>query len=135
MKEINISVSGLDIDSKAASHIATCIARLQEAEPVIVAWHDRPAKRMSPIIEGADIHTRWRDYGQSHGGDVLISINGDYDFIFADASAYQGEGPGPFVTVRDKQGNEYLCLVGALKDPNNPSEQACYKLSELDFGA
>jgi uncharacterized protein DUF5619 len=132
MKEVNVGVSGLDVDYKVASVIANAIAQQQlDHEAVVVAWHDRARSRMSPVIEGADIHTRWRDYGESHGGSLKIGVNGDYDFIFASSDEYEkAEGPGPYVTVRDKQGNEYLCVLSALKDPSNPSEAACYKMEE-----
>lgn len=85
----------------------------------MVAWHDKQASRMSPVIEGGDINTRWHDYGESHGGKLAVDINGDFDFIFTDAR------------LRDQAGNEYLCQINALRNPKQPNEEACVKLEGL----
>lgn len=132
MKDINISLSGMDVDYKTARAIANALANEWNGhEPVVVAWHDKTAARMSPAIEGADIHTRWHDYGESHGGKLEISVNGEFDFIFADSSDFETLGPTPLVNLRDTLGNEYLCQISALRDPKHPSEEACVRLEGL----
>lgn len=132
MKDINVSLSGMDIDYKMASRIAATIAKeLNHGEPVMVAWHDRMTSRMSPVIEGGDVHTRWHDYGESHGGKLEVDVNGDFDFIFADSGSFETLGPSPLVNLRDQAGNEYLCQIDALRDPKHPSEEACVKLEGL----
>ena len=133
MKEVHINYTGTSLDYKVASRLAASLAAdtLHVEEPVMVAWHDKQASRMSPVIEGGDINTRWHDYGESHGGKLAVDINGDYDFIFTDASGFTTLGPSPLVNLRDKAGNEYLCQISALRDPKHPDEEACVKLEGL----
>jgi len=132
MREAHINYSGTDLDYKKASLVAASIANSDAdiAEPAVIAWHDKKASRMSPVIEGGDINTRWHDYGESHGGKLEVDINGEYDFIFADASAFEHYGPSPYVSLHDKKGNEYLCQINALRDPHNPSQEACVVLDD-----
>ena len=130
MQQLSVNVQGVELDYEQANKIARSVAELFDEEPAVVAWHDGVHAKMSPVIEGADVQTRWHDYGESHGGNVAVTVNGDYDFIFADSSQYEEESPSPFVSVHDAQGNEYLCLTENLKDPTNPQENACYKLDD-----
>ena len=132
MKTAHIDYSGMDLDFKVASGLAASLVAKDPdiADPVMVAWHDKKASRMSPVVEGADINTRWHDYGESHCGKLEVDINGEYDFIFADSSAYEPYGPSPYVNLHDKQGNEYLCQINALRDPHNPSQEACVPLDD-----
>lgn len=68
MRDINVNLSGVDMNYKMASQIARAIAHeVNGKEPIVVAWHDKAQSRMSPAIEGGDINTRWHDYGESHG--------------------------------------------------------------------
>ena len=132
MKDINVTLSGVDMSYKMASLIAHTIAQeINGKEPIVVAWHDKPQSRMSPVIEGADIHTRWHDYGESHGGKLEVDVNGDYDFIFSDAGEYESGFPSPYVSVHDAQGQEFLCQINALKDPKKPGEDACVKIGDV----
>lgn len=131
MKQVHLNISGIDLDYRSASVIAQSIAGLSEKEPTVIAWNDVRRHRMSPVIEGAD-ERRWREYGESHGGDVSVSVNGDFDFIFADAGSFEKLGSSPYVSVHDKQGHEYLCLAPALRDPANPKEGACFPIDETD---
>lgn len=133
MKEVHINYSGTNLSYKVASGLAASFAasELGIGEPVMVAWHDKKSSRMSPVIEGGDINTRWHDYGESHGGKLEVDINGDFDFVFADSSGFEVLGPSPLVNLRDKAGNEYLCQINALRDPKHPNEEACVKLEGL----
>jgi hypothetical protein len=99
-------------------------------EPVLVAWYDRRDARMSPVIEGADLRTRWHDYGASHGGKLEIDVAGDYAFIYADSSAFDPYEACPYANLHDAQGNEFLCQIGLLGDPRVPTKQACVALDE-----
>lgn len=129
MRDINVNVSGVDVSYELARRVAATVAGATDGqEPIMVAWHDKPHSRMSPAIEGGDIHTRWHDYGESHGGKLQVDINGDYDFIFADASSYESLGPSPLINVHDQAGNEYLCAINALRDPKHPTEEACVRM-------
>lgn len=132
MKQAHISYTGMDLDYKKANVLAASLADSDDdiIEPVMVAWHDKKASRMSPVVEGGDINTRWHDYGESHGGQLEIDVNGEYDFIFADSSAFEPYGPSPYINLHDKSGNEYLCQINALRDPHNPSQEACVPLDD-----
>lgn len=128
MKHIELTIRGLPVDYQIANAIARSVARQLESDPTLVAWHDGPEGRMSPVIEGADVQSRWQDYGESHGGDFAVSVNGDYDFIFADSSRYETLENSPYVALRDSRGHEFLCLAEHLRDPKNPRNEACFPL-------
>ena len=132
MKASHINYSDLQLDYKRASMLATALARTDTdlVDPVMVAWHDKKSSRMSPVIEGGDINTRWRDYGESHGGKLEVDVNDEYDFIFADSSAFEPYGPSPLINLHDNRGNEYLCQINALRDPHDPSKEACVVLDD-----
>ncbi len=132
MKELHINYSGMDLDYRVASGLASSLAirGLDIAEPVMVAWHDKKTSRMSPVIAGGDINTRWHDYGESHGGKLEVDVNGEFDFIFADASAFELYGPSPYINLHDRLGHEYLCQINELRDPHDPSKEACVELDE-----
>jgi len=132
MKAAHINYSGMELDYRTASGLAASFADKDPhiVEPVMVAWHDKKASRMSPVIEGGDINTRWHDYGESHGGKLEVDVNGEFDFIFADSSAYEPYGPSPYINLHDQRGHEYLCQINALRDPHNPSQEACVELDE-----
>lgn len=134
MKEVHINYSGMDLNYKVASGLAASLAgkELDGGEPVMVAWHDRKTSRMSPLVkECGNVDTRWHDYGESHGGKLEVDVNGEYDFIFADSSAFEPYGPSPYINLFDKRGTEYLCQINALRDPRNPNEEACVPLDDL----
>lgn len=133
MRELHISYSGASLDYKGASGLAASLAAstLGVNEPVMVAWHDKKASRMSPSIIGSEVNTRWHDYGESHGGKLEVDVNGDFDFIFTDSSSFDVLGPSPLVNLHDQAGNEYLCQIDALRDPKHPTEEACVKLEGL----
>lgn len=135
MKVAHITFSGMDLDYATASSLAGSFAEKDKEilEPVLVAWHDKREARMSPAIEGADINTRWHDYGESHGGQLEVDVNGEFDFIFADASCFDKYGPSPYVNLHDQVGQEYICLTPSLRHPHNPSipsRDACVPLDE-----
>ena len=84
-------------------------------EPEVVAWIDRPAGMTSPVLEGCGGPRGWHDYGVSHGGCLEVDVAGELAFIFADSGdfdSYADCGPGPYVNLRDAQGNESICRVG-----------------------
>lgn len=135
MKAEHIKFSGQNLDFGTARGLAATLANMDcdMVEPVMVAWHDKGASRMSPAIEGADIDSRWQDYGASHSGKLAVDVNGEFDFIFADADPYQPYGPSPYVSLHDQHGKEYICLTASLRDPHNPnipSRDACVELDD-----
>ena len=135
MKAEHINYSGMNLDFRTASGLAATLANRDSdiVEPVMVAWHDKKASRMSPGIEGGDINTRWQDYGASHSGRLEVDVNGEFDFIFADSNAFEPYGPSPYVSLHDQRGKEYICLTASLRDPHNPnipSREACGELDD-----
>jgi hypothetical protein len=84
-------------------------------EPELVAWIDRTAGKTSPVLMGCAGPTGWRDYGVSHGGVLQVDVDGETSFIFAESSpfdSYEHFSPGPYINLRDAQGNESICRVG-----------------------
>ncbi len=133
MKVDHINYSGMNLDFRTACGLAATFAHGDIAEPVMVAWHDKKASRMSPAIEGGNINTRWQDYGASHSGKLEVDVNGEFDFIFADSSAFKPYGPSPYISLHDQHGKEYICLTKSLRDPHNPnipSKEACVELDD-----
>lgn len=133
MRHVNISYSGGSLDYRTASRLAAALAANDQAlhSPEVMAWHDKPGGRMSPAIAGADLNSRWHDYGESHNGELEVSVNGEYDFIFADASAFASYGPSPYVNLHDESGREYICQLTALRDRRHPDEMACMPVDEF----
>jgi len=132
MKQIHLTISPMAMDYNKAIALADAVAGDDRDIPVpmLVAWYDKQAARMSPAIAGGDLHTRWHDYGASHGGRLEVDVGGDYVFVYADSSAYEPYGPSPYVNLRDSKGNEFICQANMLKDPQMPSKDACMVVDE-----
>lgn len=135
MKVAQINHPDLGLDYRTASVLATSLADADAdiIDPVMVVWHDRKSSQMSPMLEGCVTETNWRDYGMTHGGKLEIEVNGEYDFVFADSSAFESYGPNPYINLHDLHGKEYLCNANAFRDPHNPknpSRKACTALDE-----
>ena len=132
MRQIHIDYPGTGLDYNVARALAASLAidDPEIEEPVVMAWHDKGASKMSPVIEGGDINTRWHDYGESHCGQIEINVNGQYDFVFADAAGFDGYGPSPYVNLSDDSGTKYLCQRGLLRDPHQPEKDACVALDD-----
>lgn len=134
MRQVHLSVLGMDMDFKRASALAaSCAGGDADMElPVLVAWHDKRLSKMSPAIEGADISTRWHDYGESHNGCLEIDVGGDYDFIFADSAAFGAYGSSPYINITDEKGQEYICeIISALHGGQKPDANSCIPLDEF----
>lgn len=134
MQDINLNIQGIDMSYETARSLAHSIACMMEREPILMAWHDKPHGRMGPEIPGADLNNRWRDYGRSYGGNLEISVNGEYDFIFGDSEDYSGldDGEQPYISSRDSQGNEYLCVRGGQQQSESGDD--CLQLEETTEG-
>jgi hypothetical protein len=123
----------MDLGYKVASKLATYFAHKEFGvrNPAIVAWHDRISSQKFPAeIEGCPDPTRWHVYGETHGGELEVGVNGEFDFIIADSADFEPYGPSPYINLRDQNGVEMLCQVSALHIPRNPSEEACMALDE-----
>lgn len=132
MKQVQISFQGTHLDYRTASLLAMAFAHDGQGlrDPMVVAWHDKSAARMSPDIAGADINTRWHDYGASHAGQLEVAVNGEYDFVFADAGEFPSYGPSPYANLSDRDGHEYICQISALRDRHVPEAGACVEVDE-----
>jgi len=81
-------------------------------EPELIAWIDRSTSMASPVLEGCSGPEGWHDYGVSHEGRLEVKVGSDSSFIFAESSpfdSYEHFGHGPYINIRDKQGNEMIC--------------------------
>ena len=132
MRQAHIPSSAANLNYQMAAQLAATFADddAEVIDPVLVAWYDRKAARMSPGIEGADLNTRWRDYGASHGGVLEIDVGDNYAFIYADSSLFDPFETGPYRNLHDAQGNEHLCQVNLLRNPREPAADACTALDE-----
>ena len=132
MRQAHVASDTMRIDFSRAARLAAAVADEDKEviEPVLVAWFDRRAGRMSPVIEGADLSYRWRDYGASHGGRLEVDVGDDYAFIYAESSNFDPYEACPLSNLRDEQGNEYLCQINLLDDPHQPNARACVALDE-----
>lgn len=132
MRQAHISYPATDLNYLKAARLAASLANddSEVIEPALVAWYDRKDSKMSPVIEGANLRTRWHDYGASHGGKLEIAVGDDYAFIYADSCAFDTYEACPYANLHDAQGNEYLCQLGLLDDPHVPQKKACTALDE-----
>lgn len=58
-----------------------------------------------------------RQLGMSHGGGLEVDVSDEASFIFAESSpycSYEHFGHGPYVNLRDAQGNESICRPGGI---------------------
>jgi len=132
MRQAHITYPATDLNYHIAAQLASTAANedAQVVEPMLMAWYDRKAEKMSPVIEGADLRTRWHDYGESHGGKLEIDVSGEFSFIYAESSAFDPYEASPYANLHDAEGNEYLCQIGLLKEPRVPNSEACVALDE-----
>lgn len=132
MRQLHIALPATDLNYLKAAQLAAALADkdAEVIEPVLVAWYDRKGGKMSPVIEGADLRTRWHDYGASHGGKLEIDVAGDFTFVYADASAFDPYEASPYANLRDAKGEEYLCQIGLLGGSRVPNKEACVPLDE-----
>jgi hypothetical protein len=119
MKTLNASqalgASGAHFGTARALAFSLAESDSELLEPALVAWIDRSTGKTSPVLEGCAGPNGWRDYGISHGGRLEVDVDSGTSFIFAESSpfdSYEHFGPGPYINLRDAQGNESLCRVG-----------------------
>lgn len=116
MKQVQLDAPGPHIDYHDARVIAVDYACTHAGigAPVLMVWHDKKLARFSPGIPGARTKTRWHDYGRSHAGCLVVSINGEYDFIFAEGEPFITHGVSPYINIIGADGNHFLCLRKTL---------------------
>ncbi len=107
--------SSFDSDKAFACLIAGLNTDLME--PELIAWYDSDSAMASPVLEGCSGPMGWRDYAISHGGCLEVKVGKHSTFIFAESSpydSYEHFGHGPFINIRNAQGNEMICRVGGI---------------------
>ncbi|MFC1524079.1 AF1514 family protein [Thermodesulfobacteriota bacterium] len=86
MQEINITISGQDINQEQAQKLARILAEQENPETMIISRFNRIADACSPCCLKGNIGEKpgWQVYGENHGGRKIINVNnGEYVFIFS----------------------------------------------------
>lgn len=132
MRQAHIADSGMALSYPQAAALAAKLADDDRdvIDPILVAWYDKKGARMSPVIEGADLRSRWHDYGASHGGTLEIEVGDDFAFIYADSSAFDAYEASPYSNLKDKDGNEYICQINLMDGKHVPTQEACTPLDD-----
>lgn len=83
MKDIFISITGMELDFDAARAISTALAEKGNEETTLVAWSDQKKNTHSPCCVRCEIGDKpgWEVYGENHEGRLKIIIN-DREFVF-----------------------------------------------------
>jgi hypothetical protein len=111
----SLGASASRFESARALAFSLAESDAELVEPELVAWIDRSAGKSSPVLQGCAGPNGWHDYGVSHGGLLQVDVDGETSFIFAESSqfdSYEHFSPGPYINLRDAQGNESICRVG-----------------------
>jgi hypothetical protein len=82
-----IAYRSKDLNFAKAALLATTCADWDDrvAHPVLLASYDQGETRMAPVIQGADRHDGWKDFGADIGGMLEVDVAGEYAFIYAEA--------------------------------------------------
>jgi hypothetical protein len=111
----SLGASASRFESARALAFSLAESDAELVEPELVAWIDRSAGKSSPVLQGCAGPNGWHDYGVSHGGLLQVDVDGETSFIFVESShfdSYEHFSPGPYINLRDAQGNESICRVG-----------------------
>ncbi len=84
-------------------------------EPELVAWIDRATGKTSPVLDGLCWSQRmarlrrlpWRGSSGGRRRRDIVHLRRVQPF-----DSYEHFGPGPYINLRDAQGNESICRVG-----------------------
>ncbi len=109
--------AALRIQAAKARAFTLVLAGPELPEPELIAWKDRTASMASPELEGCSGPYGWRDYGISHDGRLEVDVGGEAIFIFTESrpcDSCEHFGAGPFVNLRDDEGNETICRMGGV---------------------
>ena len=85
MKDVPITISGLDLNFDGARAITKILAEQGDPETMLVAWYDRATNNHSPCCVKCQIGDTpgWEVYGRNHGGRLRFDINdGAHIFIY-----------------------------------------------------
>jgi YHS domain-containing protein len=84
IREITLTVTGLDLDFETAERLARTAAYECAKEAMLIAWFDRQRGKEHPEIPECQHKPGWLAYAESHDGKIRIDINqGMYIFMFS----------------------------------------------------
>jgi hypothetical protein len=85
MKEVFVSVKGLDVDYEGAHQMTMGLAKRGNADAALLAWFDKKKDRHSPSIVECNAAglPGWEEYGRYHGGRLKFAVNdGEYVLVY-----------------------------------------------------
>ena len=82
MNEIDITVSGIELDFETAGEIANIIASKIDKNSILLAWLDNRGDSCHPSIDCCDENTPQTAYEESRKDTIKIRVNKIYEFIF-----------------------------------------------------
>ncbi len=85
MKDVLITISGVELDYDIVHAMTLAIAEQANPDTMLVAWFDKKLDRQSPTnVEcSAEGLPGWESYGKHHEGRLKFTINdGEYVFIY-----------------------------------------------------
>ncbi len=83
MREIALTVSGIDPDFETAQALARIVAERRDAGAMLLAWWDRARRQASPDIPECQHQPAWLAYAKSRGARLMVNVNrGAYRFVF-----------------------------------------------------
>lgn len=81
MKNISISISGIELDFETAQDMTEAIAKKLNPETELMAWFDKKQNKQSP--SAVECSAGWERYGETHGAQWEITVNnGEYAFMY-----------------------------------------------------
>ncbi len=83
MKDVLISITGVELDYELARSVAQQVAEQDEEEVMLISWMDSKREKHSPQCVRCQIGDTpgWEVYGENHGGRLKIIIN-DREYVF-----------------------------------------------------
>jgi hypothetical protein len=87
MREVRVSVEGVELDFEAASGLAKQAASHATREAMLLAWFDRRKGKECPEVPECMHKPGWIAYAESRGADMRVVVNdGEYVFLFRPAT-------------------------------------------------
>lgn len=92
MHTIDITLQDKPLDYSSARAVAQPLAEKAAGETMLVAWFDAKNNAGHPDVqECTGDKPGWLAYAESHGGNLLVNINGG-EFIFVFATGLDNQG-------------------------------------------
>ncbi len=83
MKEINVTITGIELDFETAGKIANIIASKINKNSMLLAWYDTRRECHCPETDccGED-ESNWQAFAEPREDAIKIRVNGIYEFIY-----------------------------------------------------